>query len=1127
MRLLATPFFVPMHAAVAFFLLFAASIVNAQPISWTEIEPGIWKGVAGKREAYDLLTASGAKAYEAGLRQLGKAGFPLPQQEITATTADGKTFLRFPLEKEEQLYGFGLNFQTIHQRGKILQLHVDHYGGKDNGRTHAPTPFYVSSKGYGIFINSARYLEIYAGSAVRKDSNHPPEVKDRNTDKTWTARPYSDAVEILVPAAGVEVYVFAGPGALNAIRRFNLFNGGGCLPPRWGLGFTQRVQKLYTAEDTKKEASTFREKGYPLDFIGLEPGWQSKSYPCTFEWDKTRFPDPGRFVKEMLDSGIRINLWTNPYVSPEAPFFKQISPYTGSHTVWAGLVPDFTLPETRKLFFDQWQKDQVDIGVSGYKIDEVDGYDSYLWPDVATFPSGVSAEQMRQTFGVLLQRYSLDLYRAKNQRTFGLVRGSNGGAASFPYVIYNDYYNHEDFITALINSGFAGVLWTPEVRASKSGEEWLRRFQTVVFSPMAMINAWASGTKPWSYPEVAEQVRQMALLRMQMIPYWYTEFAKYHFEGTPPFRAMNLEDGFLPEIKKENANNNLEENPYSEAAAKEIKDQYMAGEYLLVAPLFTGQTTRKVILPKGRWYDFYTGEYAGDGQVITVTPGLDKIPVYVKDGAIIPMMPPSLHAPKAGEKINLEIRHYGGKPGAYRLYDDDGETYDYEKGAYIWRMITVTKDKYGHWTGSLSAPEKGQPNTVGAVTWKFMTSHVAQASSPAARAPSPSTHFNKEIAATLRRQVLKEAAWAMDQSPVTVTASFSPRSAGGKHDFFSEADYWWPNPQSPDSPYIQRDGMSNPGNFIEHRRAMIRLSRIVGALASAYKITGDEKYVKQALMHSKAWFVDTATLMNPSLLFAQAIKGRATGRGTGIIDTIQLMEVAEGLLAMEEAGDTDKSLLDKIRQWFARYLQWLTTHQYGKDEMNAANNHGTCWGMQVAAFAKFTHNEHLMDFCRERYKKVFLPGQMAADGSFPQELRRTKPFGYCLFNLDAMTTICQLLSTKEDDLWNYQTPDGRSIKKGIEFLYPFVADKNKWPYAHDVMYWNEWPVAQPFLVFGANAFDRKEWFDTWKRLDHAPEAEEVIRNLPVRNPLIWMDFPAKARGSEGPARAFSHAKIVE
>ncbi len=705
---------------VVFTLAFSFSL-QAQEISWSEIAPGVWKGIVGKPETYDLLKAAGSLPDKAGLEKIAASAFPFSKQDIAAAVADGRTSLRFPLDKEEQLYGFGLNFQTVHQRGKILQLHVDHYGGKDNGRTHAPVPFYVSSKGYGVFINSARYINVYAGSGVRKDSEHPPVEKDRNTDKTWSSRPYSDAVEIAIPAAGVEVYVFAGPTPLDAVRRFNLFNGGGVLPPRWGLGFTQRVKSLYTSDEVEKEAAAFAEKGFPLDYIGLEPGWQSRAYPGTFEWDKKRYPEPATFVKKMLEKNIRLNLWINPYISKQASFYKSITPYTGSHTVWVGEVPDFNIPEARKIFFGQLQKDQVDIGVSGYKIDEVDGYDHYLWPDVASFPSGISAEQMRQTYGVLAMRYSADMYHQKNERTFGLVRASNAGAVSFPYVIYNDYYNHEDFITALINSGYSGVLWTPEVRASKTAEEWLRRFQTVIFSPMAMINAWSSGTKPWSYPEVADQVKELALLRMQMMPYWYSEFAKYHFEGTPPFRGMSLEPGFKPELKKEAGSANLEENPYAEATNKEIKDQYMAGEYLLVAPLFTGQQTRKVILPKGKWYDFYTGEYAGDGEVITVTPGLNKIPVYVKDGALIPMMPPLLHAPKPTEKIDLEIRHYGEKPGTYKLYDDDGETFNYEKGEYSWRWLKTEKDKKGQWKGIIDAPAKGKPSTIGKVTWKFMT----------------------------------------------------------------------------------------------------------------------------------------------------------------------------------------------------------------------------------------------------------------------------------------------------------------------------------------------------------------------------------------------------------------------
>jgi len=363
----------------------------------------------------------------------------------------------------------------------------------------------------------------------------------------------------------------------------------------------------------------------------------------------------------------------------------------------------------------------------------------------------------------------------------------------------------------------------------------------------------------------------------------------------------------------------------------------------------------------------------------------------------------------------------------------------------------------------------------------------------------------QQVTATLKADILKEAAWALKQEPVTVTAETCPRSSGGKHDFYSEGDYWWPNPQDPNGPYIQKDGLTNPQNFVTHRLAMIRFSRIIGALASAYQITGDKKYVKQALWHLKAWFINPETIMNPNLQYAQAIKGVATGRGIGIIDTIQLMEVVQGLEAMQNSPLIDQQTLKGIKGWFSQYITWLTTHPYGKDEMNAKNNHGTCWAMQTACFAKFTGNKEVMDFCRNRFKEVLLPSQIAADGSFPLELKRTKPYGYSIFNLDAMTTLCQVLSDKNDNLWTYQTPDGRSIKKGIEFLYPFLKDKNTWPYAHDVMHWESWPVAQPSLVFGAAAYGNADWLNTWKKLDHAPTDEEIIRNLPVRHPLIWLN----------------------
>jgi hypothetical protein len=371
--------------------------------------------------------------------------------------------------------------------------------------------------------------------------------------------------------------------------------------------------------------------------------------------------------------------------------------------------------------------------------------------------------------------------------------------------------------------------------------------------------------------------------------------------------------------------------------------------------------------------------------------------------------------------------------------------------------------------------------------------------------PVADSSFKTEITATLRKHIIDEAAWAMQQQPITVTAQTCSRSAGGKHDFYSEGDYWWPDPKNPNGPYIQKDGLTNPDNFVAHRLAMIRFSRIIGALASAYKITHDPKYVKQAIIHLKAWFMDPETLMNPNLQYAQALKGITTGRGIGIIDTIQLMEVVQGLMAMENAPGMDKKVVAGVSNWFEKYLVWLNTSKNGGEEHAAKNNHGTCWVMQVACFARFTHNQVILDSCSNRYKTVLLPNQMAQNGSFPLELKRTKPFGYSIFDLDAMTTLCQIISTKSNNLWEYKTPDGRSIKNGIEFLYPYLADKSKWPYAHDVMYWECWPVAQPSLVFGAVAYHNAEWLKTWQALDHDPKIEEVIRNLPVRHPLIWID----------------------
>jgi hypothetical protein len=354
-----------------------------------------------------------------------------------------------------------------------------------------------------------------------------------------------------------------------------------------------------------------------------------------------------------------------------------------------------------------------------------------------------------------------------------------------------------------------------------------------------------------------------------------------------------------------------------------------------------------------------------------------------------------------------------------------------------------------------------------------------------------------DLAAIERPRVLKAAAKYLEQPPVTVTAAGSPRSAGGKHDFFSEGDYWWPDPKNPDGPYIQRDGESNPDNFVAHRQAMIRMSLIVPACAAAYKLTGQRKYAGHAARHLRAWFVDEATRMNPNLEFAQAIKGRFTGRGTGIIDTLHLVEPARAASQI----DMPAADLTGVRKWFADYLQWMTTSKNGIQERDAKNNHGTCWAAQVAAFAQLTGNRELTAYCENRYKTVLIPNQEAPDGSFPEELRRTKTYGYSLFNLDAFAILTQTLG---DNLWKWQLPDGRGMARAVAYMYPFILDKKKWPLKPDVMYFDQWPVRQPCLLFAGLALDKPEYLELWRKLDGDPTVEEVLRNWPVRQPLLWV-----------------------
>ncbi|MBT5925211.1 MAG: alpha-xylosidase [Verrucomicrobia bacterium] len=598
--------------------LYSADLNDLTTVSsWERIARGVWRAEMGTMEheiRYSDLAAAPPKID--ALNTLSDATFPFASGAISyLEDSNQKVMVRIPTDDDETLYGFGLQLDGIKHSRKVMTLDVDHWS-KGGGRTHAPVPFYISSKGYGVFFNTARFLKIYNQVGNRKDSLHNPAEVDRNPPPDepqpgpWLAQPPSDAVEAQVNGPGLELIIFSGNSLLEVVQRYNLFHGGGALPPLWGLGFWHRVHATFNADQVQAELKEFEERNFPIDVVGLEPGWMTKSYPCTFEWQKKRFPNPEGFTRALLTDGIRLNLWENPYISKNSRLYESMYPLSGSHLVWLGLVPDYTLPEARRLLTDQHHEDHISIGVSGYKIDEVDGYDFWLWPDHATFPSGISGEAMRQSYGLIMQNMLYkDLFKKRNVRTYGLVRAGNGAASGYPFVIYSDAYSHREYLTGISTSSLCGILWTPEARSARNDREWLNRMQTVCFSAMAQLNAWSSGKKPWSYEMVTDAVRKVIQLRMRLLPYLYTAFADYHFKGTPPVRAMILEDGFAGGNETVITGKlDSETNPYAMDRRVEKTDQYMFGPSILVAPFYEDQAMKRAVqLPQGNWYDFYSG----------------------------------------------------------------------------------------------------------------------------------------------------------------------------------------------------------------------------------------------------------------------------------------------------------------------------------------------------------------------------------------------------------------------------------------------------------------------------------------------------------------------------------------
>jgi hypothetical protein len=368
-----------------------------------------------------------------------------------------------------------------------------------------------------------------------------------------------------------------------------------------------------------------------------------------------------------------------------------------------------------------------------------------------------------------------------------------------------------------------------------------------------------------------------------------------------------------------------------------------------------------------------------------------------------------------------------------------------------------------------------------------------------------SNRLTIDVGAIDRARILKTAGAALKLEPLTITKYRAKLSEGGTNDFYSNADYFWPDPAKTNGlPYINRDGESNPDNFFQHRIAMRSLRDAVAALAAAYKITGDDSYVIKAVELLRVFFLNPHTRMNPNLQYAQAVPGRSSGRSYGIIDGLHLVEIPPAITAMETSSAFPPEALTGLKQWFREMSDWMMTSENGRTEEAAKNNHSVAYFVQIASFSFFTGDTNKLAECRRQFKEVFVPNQMAVDGSFPLELQRTKPYGYSIFQLDNMAILCQVLSTPADNLWTFKLADGRGIGVAMKFLFPYLADKSKWPHAPDIQAWDAWPARQPCLLFAGLALDEPKYLELWRKLSPDPTDSEVRRNIAITQPVLWL-----------------------
>ncbi|MGW0478359.1 TIM-barrel domain-containing protein [Nonomuraea sp. NPDC003214] len=551
----------------------------------------------------------------------------------------------FVAAPDEAFAGFGESFARLDKRGqRPVMWNFDAFGAESQ-RAYKNVPLYLSSRGYGVLVDSGAPTEFDVCQSTHS------------------------AVQIVVPDDVLDYYVIAGPTPPEVLERYDRLTCRPELPPKWAFGtWISSGFCVDSQERVLARARTIRERGIPCDVLHLDTYWQADGHWSDLRWDPVNFPDPAAMLAELDGMGFKVCLWMNPYISHLSPTFAEaanagyfLKNGAGEAYVadtWHGSFPacgilDLTRPAAKRWFQDRLRA-LLRQGVQAFKTDFAEGV-----PADAVAYNGMTGTDLHNVYTLLFNDAVAEVTREVHGHGLVWARSSFLGgqrhSAQWSGDTYTSYAAMGSTIRGGLAHGLSGVpFWSHDAggfTGRPSDDLFVRWTQFGALSPLVRLHGTTT-REPWEFPAVEEQAVDALRLRYRLMPYLYSAAVEAARTGAPMMRALCVDH---PE----------------DPVAWQADLEYLLGRDLLVAPMTSPGGTRDVYLPEGEWVDYWTGETHGGGRYVRVTKPLEQIPLYVRRGALVPVAEP-------GETVTtpdtITLVAFGGGDCRMRIHDTDGET---------------------------------------------------------------------------------------------------------------------------------------------------------------------------------------------------------------------------------------------------------------------------------------------------------------------------------------------------------------------------------------------------------------------------------------------------------------------